>query len=108
MKNILTKAGDDLVQITEQDMGGTAPAQRTLFERSKELGGRVDNLIGEGNYSAALREIAALRPQVDAFFDQVVVNDADPEVRFGRLRLLRAVVTQFSTIADFSEIVVAG
>ena len=50
--------------------------------------------------------IAALRPAVDLFFDKVLVNAPDDR-RSGsnRLTLLHSLLTEFSTIADFSEIV---
>ncbi len=49
--------------------------------------------------------IARLRPRVDTFFDKVLVNASDPKVRENRLTLLNNLLTEFSTIADFSEIV---
>jgi glycyl-tRNA synthetase beta chain len=56
-------------------------------------------------YQEALAEIATLRPTVDLFFDKVMVNVPDEQLRANRLALLHAVLTEFSTIADFSEIV---
>jgi glycyl-tRNA synthetase beta chain len=56
-------------------------------------------------YAAALERIAALRPAVDLFFDKVLVMAPEPEVRANRLALLRNLLREFSTIADFSEIV---
>jgi glycyl-tRNA synthetase beta chain len=58
-----------------------------------------------GNYPAALREIAGFRKPVDHFFDKVMVMVDDATVRANRLALLNAIVQDFSTIADFSEIV---
>jgi glycyl-tRNA synthetase beta chain len=52
--------------------------------------------------------IALLRPTVDRFFDEVMVNVQDEETRNDRLALLKKVLDQFSTIADFSEIVTSG
>ena len=57
------------------------------------------------NYTAALEAIASLRPKVDLFFDKVLVNAPDERVRQNRLTLLNSLLTEFSTIADFSEIV---
>jgi glycyl-tRNA synthetase beta chain len=51
------------------------------------------------------RRIASLRPKVDLFFDKVLVNADDPDVRRNRLTLLRNLLWEFETIADFSEIV---
>ncbi len=49
--------------------------------------------------------IARLRPKVDLFFDKVLVNAPDARVRQNRLTLLHTLLAEFSTIADFSEIV---
>ena len=46
-----------------------------------------------------------MRPQVDLFFDKVLVNAPDEQVRQNRLTLLSTLLAEFSTIADFSEIV---
>ncbi len=49
--------------------------------------------------------ISRLRPKVDLFFDKVLVNADDPRVRQNRLTLLETLLREFSSIADFSEIV---
>jgi len=49
--------------------------------------------------------ISRLRPKVDLFFDKVLVNTPDARVRQNRLTLLNTLLREFSTIADFSEIV---
>jgi glycyl-tRNA synthetase beta chain len=51
-----------------------------------------------------LASLVALRPQVDAYFDGVMVMADDPPVRAARLGLLRAIVARFSTLADFSRL----
>lgn len=51
------------------------------------------------------QSIARLRPRVDLFFDNVLVNAPDPQVRHNRLTLLSTLLVEFSTVADFSEIV---
>jgi glycyl-tRNA synthetase beta chain len=57
------------------------------------------------NYKAALESIASLRPRIDTFFDKVLVNVPEERVRMNRLLLLSSLLTEFSAIADFSEIV---
>jgi len=57
-------------------------------------------------YSEALAIIASMRPAVDDFFNKVLVNAPDERVRRNRLTLLSSLLSEFSTIADFSEIVV--
>lgn len=60
------------------------------------------------SYREKLAAIASLRPQVDLFFDKILVNDPNPAIRQNRLALLHSLLTEFSTIADFSEIVTQG
>ena len=84
------------------------PAQDALATAAAEVGGRVDRLERGTEYGAALEAMATLRPQVDAFFDQVMVMDPDAEVRTRQLALLASIVKSFSGIADFSEIVTAA
>jgi glycyl-tRNA synthetase beta chain len=56
-------------------------------------------------YPQILAAMATLRGPVDAFFDKVLVNAPDPQVRANRLTLLFDLKAEFSGIADFSEIV---
>jgi glycyl-tRNA synthetase beta chain len=57
------------------------------------------------DYPSKLAFIASLRPHVDLFFDKILVNAPVPAVRQNRLTLLHTLMAEFSTIADFSEIV---
>ncbi|MFM2126020.1 MAG: hypothetical protein RL328_2471 [Acidobacteriota bacterium] len=57
---------------------------------------------------APLEQVANLRPQVDLYFDKIMVNAPDEKVRFNRLSMLSDMLRKFSTIADFSEIVTSG
>jgi glycyl-tRNA synthetase beta chain len=68
----------------------------------------VEQLRAGHQYVPALEAVATLRPQVDAFFDQVMVMDPDEKVRRSRLALLTSILKSFSGIADFSEIVTTG
>ena len=74
---------------------------RTLASVRAKLGPTKD-------YVARLEAIASLRPAVDQFFDKVLVNSNDEAVRANRLTLLHTLFTEFSTIADFSEIVTSN
>lgn len=60
------------------------------------------------DYETALLAIARLRPAIDTFFDKVLVNASDERVRHNRLALLHHLRSQFSRIADFSEIVTSN
>jgi glycyl-tRNA synthetase beta chain len=58
-----------------------------------------------GRYHEALEVIAGLRPPIDRFFDDVLVMAEEEDLRRNRLTLLGELLREFSTIADFSEIV---
>lgn len=57
------------------------------------------------DHQTRLITIAALRPKVDLFFENTLVNAPDPAIRQNRLTLLHTLLAEFSQIADFSEIV---
>ncbi|HVI98888.1 MAG TPA: glycine--tRNA ligase subunit beta [Sphingomonas sp.] len=56
------------------------------------------------DFEAAMTALAALRAPIDAFFEQVTVNDADPDKRAARLALLARVRDAVHGVADFSRI----
>jgi glycyl-tRNA synthetase beta chain len=78
-------------------------AEQALHDRSRATQAGLSP-----DYKTALEQIASLRPAIDLFFDKVLVNAPDPKVRVNRLELLSDILLNFSTIADFSEIVTAG
>lgn len=68
--------------------------ERELYREFRRIAGQpIENAISR------------LRPKIDLFFDKVLVNAPDPAVRQNRLTLLQTLLAEFSTIADFSEIV---
>jgi glycyl-tRNA synthetase beta chain len=60
--------------------------------------------INVENFAGAMRALAELRAPVDAFFDKVTVNDAKPEIRENRLRMLSEIRAATLNVADFSKI----
>jgi glycyl-tRNA synthetase beta chain len=78
-------------------------AERALHSSMQAAIPRVNELKRAGKYKEALEVIAALRPDVDRFFDQVMVMAEDAVVRKNRLALLGELLREFTTIADFSE-----
>jgi glycyl-tRNA synthetase beta chain len=83
-------------------------AESRLESKAGLLRKRVEFFTVNNEYSLALEEIATLRPQIDSFFDAVMVMDPDSDVRANRLALLARVQAISAGIADFSEIVTAG
>jgi glycyl-tRNA synthetase beta chain len=107
IKNILRQANDGGKRI-----GSSVDPNAFGEEAEKRLGvlipeiGQAVNRFREGrDYSRALTEISRIRPAVDSFFDKVMVMVEDEELRANRLALLQGLLREFSTIADFSEIV---
>ncbi|MBK1659684.1 glycine--tRNA ligase subunit beta [Paracraurococcus ruber] len=82
----------------------TAPAERSLAEAVAAATAVVRDALAAENFLGAMEGLAGLRAPVDAFFDQVVVNDPDPELRRNRLRLLHALCAAMDAVADVSKI----
>jgi glycyl-tRNA synthetase beta chain len=83
-------------------------AEKELAVQIPRTAEKVDALRAQRDYEHALLEISKLRPAVDLFFDKVMVMVDDERVRANRLALLQSLLKEFSTIADFSEIVTEG
>ena len=105
IKNILRQAEEKGYQPSQPKLAKLALEAIDLWDRSKELAPQIASLRDQRAYREALVQIAALRPAVDAFFDKVMVLDQDETVRSSNLGLIEQVLKNFSTIADFSEIV---
>ncbi|SPE17336.1 Glycine--tRNA ligase beta subunit [Candidatus Sulfotelmatomonas gaucii] len=105
IKNILRQAEEKGYQPSQPKLAQLALEAIDLWDRSKELAPQIANLREQRAYREALAQIATLRPTVDAFFDKVMVLDADETVRSSNLGLIEQVLKNFSTMADFSEIV---
>ncbi len=107
IKNILRQAEEKQLPRTAgiADALLEAGAERELWRAIKQLRPAVESLRRERRYVAALEAIAALRPQVDRFFDETMVLVDDAILRANRLALLQQIMDQFGSIADFSELV---
>jgi glycyl-tRNA synthetase beta chain len=65
---------------------------------------QVAKAIEAEDFAAAMAALATLRPPLDAFFQNVTVNDPEPEIRRNRLALLARVRAAMNLAADFSKI----
>ena len=111
MKNILAQAEEKGFlqgRVEEPKQIRVDPAQTALSAAMIQVGESYYKFAEEHEYVSALQLIATLRPQIDLFFEKVMVLVDDPYVRWTRLSLLHNLVDNFSKIADFSEIVTAG
>ena len=84
------------------------PTEIALALRAEEVASQVATLRAQRDYRAALEAIATLRPEIDTFFDSVMILAPAAAIRANRLALLTQVLRDFSGIADFSEIVTQG
>jgi glycyl-tRNA synthetase beta chain len=107
IKNILRQAEEKGFTLQAASTKSLAPAAQKLAHSAAALAPKVEELGKARSYDEALALIATLRPAVDNFFEKVMVLDPDPAVRGAHLALVDTVFRGFSSIADFSEIVVA-
>ena len=110
IKNILRQARE-----TGKQIAGEVNPELFRDEPEKQVGALIPEISraveghrATNDYAAALTQISRIRPAVDAFFDKVMVMVEDEQLRANRLALLQTLLKEFSTIADFSEIVTEG
>ena len=102
--NILAKEADQAsIAASTVDAGLLVEAaERALFAQLEALEPVVQPLLAARDYTPALSKLAALRESVDQFFDQVMVNADDAELKLNRLRLLARLRGLFMSVADVS------
>jgi glycyl-tRNA synthetase beta chain len=104
IRNIIAQA--DFREITKLNLQLLTPGpEQELYQAFLRVSEATKT---NSTYREKLVSMASLRPHVDLFFDKILVNDPDPAIRRNRLLLLLQLWTEFSTIADFSEIVTQG
>ena len=79
-------------------------AEVRLFDSMRALRDAVATATAQHEYAGALGRLAQLRPAVDAFFDQVMVMDENPQLRANRLSLLAQLQGLFAGVADLSRL----
>ncbi len=80
------------------------PAEHGLLDALAVVAPPAESLYKQGEYTASLRELAALKAPVDAFFDSVMVNADDAALRANRLALLATLHVAMNRIADLSKL----
>ena len=80
------------------------PAEAALIEALNAAAPRAAAAVAEEDFAGAMAALATLRAPIDAFFNDVTVNDADPAKRAARLDLLSAFRAAVHKVADFSRI----
>ncbi|TBR18176.1 glycine--tRNA ligase subunit beta [bacterium] len=103
--NILKQAG-----IQAQGAGDVAPdlfaveAERVLFGAVCRIEGDLREKVAQGDYEPALRTLVGLKPEVDRFFNDVMVMVDDAALKTNRLALLARLARLFTAVADISHI----
>ena len=80
------------------------PEERELKRVVEAAAALAKKAVEAEDFEGAMRAIAKLRTPVDAFFENVTVNDTDSERRANRLRLLNRIREAMAEVADFSKI----
>ena len=93
------------------DFGVSYDASAFVLDEERALAATLEaaqaeaaSAVAREDFAAAMTALSKLRAPVDAFFDKVTVNDADPAKRRNRLALLNALRGAVHTVADFSKI----
>ena len=80
------------------------PAEDALITALDAARPRAADAVAAEDFAGAMAALATLRAPIDAFFDKVTVNDADPAKRAARLTLLARFRDAVHAVADFSKI----
>ncbi|MBT8427169.1 MAG: glycine--tRNA ligase subunit beta, partial [Erythrobacter sp.] len=90
--------------IAELDHDTLEPAERALVDAVVTAGPVASQALGDEDFAAAMGALASLRGPIDTFFEDVIVNADDADVRKRRLGLLARFRELVNGVADFSKI----
>lgn len=101
--NLLKKVEGDIAETVDVSLFENE-AETALWDALDALRESVSETIAEHNYQAAMASLATIRPQVDDFFDNVMVMAKDEKVKANRLALLNQIYQLFLQVADISRL----
>lgn len=78
--------------------------EKNLFHHLGQTVETIHTALDHKEFEKAMNNIAALRPELDSFFDKVVINDSNEAIRKNRLKLLNQIDYIANLIADFDQI----
>ncbi|WP_027010086.1 glycine--tRNA ligase subunit beta [Conchiformibius kuhniae] len=102
VQNLLKKADGSLGAVDENLL--QQDEERALFAAAQDLQPVVAKALAEQDFQAALAALAGIKPQVDAFFDKVMVMADDEAVKRNRLSLLKQLAELLNAVADIAEL----
>ncbi|AVS75684.1 glycine--tRNA ligase subunit beta [Paracidovorax cattleyae] len=103
--NILKKAGDVDAHVNPELL--REQAEKDLYAALQRFVPEADALFAAGDYTGSLQTLAVLRAPVDAFFDDVMVNAEELDLRLNRQGLLQSLHAAMNRVADLSRLAVA-
>ncbi|RZI45138.1 glycine--tRNA ligase subunit beta [Candidatus Finniella inopinata] len=80
------------------------PAEKDLYHQLQDLLKAYDHLFASHQYQQLMEQLASIRPFIDAFFDNVMVNCDEEAVRLNRYALLQLFVQAVDSVADFGQL----
>ena len=83
---------------------GRQPSPRITAGLLTSTAGKLGDLYKQEKFADAMKLLSGLRQPIDRFFDKIMVNCEDKELRANRLRLLSSIRGSMDAIADFSAI----
>lgn len=102
ISNILKKAQDVDAHVSAVLL--KEPAEIALYAAMNEVAPQAKAQFEAGDYTASLQTLAALRAPVDAFFDGVMVNAEEIDLRLNRQGLLKSLHEAMNRVADLSKL----
>jgi len=78
--------------------------EKRLHRAFEDLEPRLKHLIAESEYPEAVALMVTLAPEIDHFFDEVLVMAEDSKLRNNRIALLQQISDLYRNIADFSAL----
>ena len=102
--NILKKAAATGVDAHVSELLLREPAEKALFEAMRATLPQAGRQFDVGDYAASLQTLAVLRAPVDAFFDGVMVNAEEEDLRLNRQGLLAELHRAMNRVADLSRL----
>ena len=100
--NILKKAGEVDAHVNPALL--VEDAEKGLYAVMQKLLPESETQFKAGDYTASLQTLAALRAPVDAFFDDVMVNADEMDLRLNRQGLLKSLHVAMNRVADLSRL----
>ncbi|MBK8359706.1 MAG: glycine--tRNA ligase subunit beta [Comamonadaceae bacterium] len=100
--NILKKAGDVDAHVNPKLL--QEPAEQQLFAAMQRFVPEANAQFESGDYTTSLQTLAVLHSAVDAFFDDVMVNAEEMDLRLNRQGLLKSLHDAMNRVADLSRL----